>query len=124
MDAASIAKAMYETRDDEGMFNFWWHSHVNMGVFWSGTDMDTIRQIGSQGFVVATVFNKKNEMLDAKKWGKARSILMSICKKISQLKLSDTVKTVDLKQIYIQSFNKEYGSYVEKGAHNDITTPN
>ena len=63
IDAQSIAKAMFEMRNDEGHLNFWWHSHVNMGVFWSGTDLDTIREIGQQGFLVATVFNKKREML-------------------------------------------------------------
>jgi len=65
LDGASIAKAMYELRNDEGHLNFWWHSHVNMDVFWSVTDLDTIRQIGDQGFVVATVFNKRREMLSA-----------------------------------------------------------
>ena len=65
IDGAAIAKAMYETRNDEGHLNWWWHSHVDFGVFWSGTDMDTIRDIGNQGFVVATVFNKKQEMLSA-----------------------------------------------------------
>lgn len=63
IDAQSIAKAMYELRNEPGHLNFWWHSHVNMDVFWSGTDLDTIREIGNQGFVVATVFNKKREML-------------------------------------------------------------
>lgn len=65
LDGAAIAKAMFETRNDEGYLNWWWHSHVNMDVFWSGTDMDTIRDIGKHGFVVATVFNKKNEMLSS-----------------------------------------------------------
>jgi hypothetical protein len=63
IDAQAIGKAMFELRNEEGHLNFWWHSHVNMDVFWSGTDLDTIREIGGQGFVVATVFNKKREML-------------------------------------------------------------
>lgn len=49
----------------EGELNFWWHSHVNMSVFWSGTDESTIRQMGEQGYLVATVFNKKREMRSA-----------------------------------------------------------
>jgi hypothetical protein len=44
---------------------FWWHSHVNMGVFWSGTDHEAIKQIGGQGWVVASVFNKKKEVKSA-----------------------------------------------------------
>lgn len=65
MDAAEISKAMYELRESEGHLNFWWHSHVEMAVFWSGTDMDTIREIGQHGFVVSTVFNKKFEKLSS-----------------------------------------------------------
>lgn len=63
LDPADVAKAMYELRQHEGMLNFWWHSHVHMGVFWSGTDIDTIREIGKNGFVLSTVFNKKRELL-------------------------------------------------------------
>jgi hypothetical protein len=63
IDALAIGKLAYTTQSDGGHFNFWWHSHVNMDVFWSGTDLDTIRQIGSGGFVLATVFNKKREKL-------------------------------------------------------------
>lgn len=59
IDSNAIGKAMYETREDPGHLNFWWHSHVNMDCFWSGTDLDTIRDIGAAGFVVASVLNKK-----------------------------------------------------------------
>lgn len=57
----ALGKLMYETREVEGDLSFWWHSHVNMGVFWSNTDMEAIEQLGAEGYVVATVFNKKNE---------------------------------------------------------------
>ena len=61
IDAESLAKLMGETMKEEGHLNFWWHSHVNMGAFWSGTDTDTIREIGEAGFCLATVFNKRRE---------------------------------------------------------------
>lgn len=57
----AVANLLYESREDKGDLNFWWHSHVNMGVFWSGTDMDTIKQFGKKGYLVSTVFNKKGE---------------------------------------------------------------
>jgi hypothetical protein len=57
----AVSKCLFETRQDAGDLNFWWHSHVNMGVFWSGTDMATIEQFGSKGYLLATVFNKKGE---------------------------------------------------------------
>lgn len=69
IEAEDVAKAMYELRNEKGTLNFWWHSHVNMGVFWSGTDTDTIRTFGNAGgmggFVIATVFNKRNEWKNA-----------------------------------------------------------
>lgn len=65
IDAAASAKLMFETKDVEGDLNFWWHSHVNMGVFWSGTDTSTIKEFGDNGYCLATVFNKKGEMKSA-----------------------------------------------------------
>lgn len=77
MDAAAVAKAMYELREAPGHLNFWWHSHVNMAVFWSGTDTDTIREIGSNGWLVSTVFNKKSENRTAF-YSKAEGVLPEI----------------------------------------------
>ena len=62
MEADAVAKAMYHFRNHEGVMNFWWHSHADMGVFWSGTDSATINQIGQGGMCVAAVFNKKREV--------------------------------------------------------------
>lgn len=65
IDAGAVTKAMYDLRNSEGGIYFWWHSHVNMGVFWSGTDKATIEEIGVNGLCVAVVFNKKREMRGA-----------------------------------------------------------
>lgn len=62
IDAEAVAKLMFESRKDKGDLNFWWHSHVNMGVFWSGTDMATIQEFGKNGYLLSTVFNKKRQM--------------------------------------------------------------
>jgi hypothetical protein len=61
INAAAVCKAMYELRNSPGGVYFWWHSHVNMDVFWSGTDKATIEEIGQNGLCVAVVFNKKRE---------------------------------------------------------------
>jgi hypothetical protein len=65
IDAAAVGKAMFELKDSPGQLNWWWHSHVNMDVFWSGTDLDTIHKIGQGGWFLSTVLNKKREMLSA-----------------------------------------------------------
>jgi proteasome lid subunit RPN8/RPN11 len=61
LDEDAVAKLLFESREDEGEMMFWWHSHHDMGAFWSGTDYQCIQQLGKAGMVVATVFNKKRE---------------------------------------------------------------
>ena len=68
IDATAIGQLMaevYRRKDVEGTLNFWWHSHVDMDVFWSQTDLDTIHQLGQHGWFLSTVFNKKEEMRSA-----------------------------------------------------------
>ena len=62
IDADALGKLMYTSREDEGYLNCWIHSHVNMGVFWSGTDRDTMQEFGANGFLLSLVFNKKGEI--------------------------------------------------------------
>lgn len=64
---AAIGKLMHEHFKSKikGDLNFWWHSHADMNVFWSGTDMATIEQLGGNGWFLSTVFNKKEEMRSA-----------------------------------------------------------
>jgi hypothetical protein len=56
---------MFQLKDSPGDLRWWWHSHVDMDVFWSGTDMGTLKQLGMGGWFAATVFNQKNEMRSA-----------------------------------------------------------
>jgi len=65
IEPEDVCKLMYEMRDIEGHLKWWWHSHVDMGVFWSGTDMDTMKKFGAGGWVLSTVFNKKGEKRSA-----------------------------------------------------------
>jgi hypothetical protein len=63
MEAEAIGKALYDHHVSgmEGELKFWWHSHVNMSVFWSKTDTDTIEQLTQDGWFIHGVFNKKYE---------------------------------------------------------------
>ncbi len=65
IEAEAVNRALFELRDAEGDLKWFWHSHVDMPVFWSGTDMTTIREFGAGGFVIASVFNKKREIRSA-----------------------------------------------------------
>ncbi len=61
IEPTDVAKAMWLMKDTPGELKFWWHSHVDMNVFWSGTDMATIKELGAAGWFVHTVFNKRHE---------------------------------------------------------------
>jgi len=42
-------------------FKLWWHSHVNMGVFWSSTDVNTMENSLEFPLLVSIVTNKRGE---------------------------------------------------------------
>lgn len=65
IDPNAMAKAMFRMKDDPLGLKWHWHSHVNMGVFWSADDMEIIRSLGQRSWVLATVFNYKEEHLTA-----------------------------------------------------------
>jgi hypothetical protein len=52
---------LMDLQSDHDGLNFWFHSHVNMPAFWSGTDEDTINKFSKGGFVLAMVMNKAGE---------------------------------------------------------------
>lgn len=64
IDENAVGKLMFEHHKAgiEGDLRFWWHSHASMNVFWSGTDMATIKELGEGGWFLNTVFNNKEEM--------------------------------------------------------------
>ena len=43
-------------------YKFWWHSHAKMGVFWSGTDTDTMNGSTEFPWLVSLVTNHKHEL--------------------------------------------------------------
>lgn len=46
---------------DPANLKFWWHSHVNMNVFWSGTDTATIERFAPSDWFISMVSNKRGE---------------------------------------------------------------
>lgn len=62
MDDAKEAYEMVKAGEDLNKWNIWWHSHNTMGVFWSGTDTNTIKEHANNGgFLISLVTNKKGE---------------------------------------------------------------
>lgn len=46
---------------DVGTLRLWWHSHATMNVFWSSTDLETIRDLADGGWLLAIVGNHRGE---------------------------------------------------------------
>jgi hypothetical protein len=83
---------------DPSVLKFWWHSHVNMNTFWSGTDLDTINGFSSE-WLLSMVCNKKGE-------AKLRFDMFTpfrIC-------IDDMPFTVE----YDTAYNGEYGREIKK----------
>jgi hypothetical protein len=63
LDPKDISKFLCEyikLGKDPSTIKFWWHSHVNMGVFWSSTDTGTIDRFSSE-WLLSMVTNKRGE---------------------------------------------------------------
>lgn len=60
-----LSKYEWETRHHAGDVRWWWHSHVDMQVFWSGTDKKNIEDFAKHGWLAATVFNRRAESRSA-----------------------------------------------------------
>lgn len=101
LNADAVSKAMYETRESPGELRWIWHSHVNMGVFWSGTDFDTITTIGGNGWIVSSVFNKRHEHRSAFMMGQPMPIMMDFLN-IECPRKSLEVDTTDLHRQYTE----------------------
>jgi len=56
-----VDKLIADGKNPEDL-KFWWHSHANMGVFWSNTDENTGLKFGGNSFFLSLVSNHKGEM--------------------------------------------------------------
>lgn len=65
MDDKDQAKVMFKMdKAGESLkdWNVWWHSHSTMGVFWSGTDNNTILEHANNGgYLISIVTNKEGK---------------------------------------------------------------
>ncbi len=126
IEAASMGKMMFKHRNfGAGALKWWWHSHVNMAVFWSGTDTDTIKQYGSNGYIVASVFNKRQEIRSAVCY-KAESIVTptnklfgSKTKTISTILVDDVTTLIE----YPLEWDTEYTANIKERVYVSSYTP-
>lgn len=70
MDAKGLAHFWEElavANEDLGAWKLWWHSHVNMQAFFSGTDLDTIdefdTELPTENWMLSIVTNKSGKTL-------------------------------------------------------------
>lgn len=124
MDADDLGVLEYECEDgmfkDYGELAWWWHSHVDMPTFWSGTDHEAMVKLSANGRILSTVFNRKFEMRTAYRQGESgdgfympvfsdelktviipsNSVEQEINNKVSGMKISET---------HGPSFRSKYG---------------
>jgi len=67
-DAVSALLVELATQEKEDQLRFWWHSHANMGVFWSSNDESNIRRMATEDFLVSIVLNKEWKTLTRVDW--------------------------------------------------------
>lgn len=65
IDAHALGESMMKLEFGEGDYLWWWHSHVNMPVSFSPTDVNTTKELGKNGTCISTVFNKKRNFNSA-----------------------------------------------------------
>lgn len=90
--------------EDMNRIRFWGHSHVNMSTYWSGTDLEAMRQLRTGGINVYTVFNKKGDHLTR----------VDVCDGILDYYV-DNVKDVSYEQPTMAAIVEEHvDAYVER----------
>lgn len=117
IDATELARLNYQKIQEPGDLRWWWHSHVNMPVFWSSTDKETIQELGSQGWIAATVFNKRHESRSAISY-RAESPF-GVTTELKDEVAFHVIEEVD--EEIIKAWDTEYDSKVEKKAYTQIS---
>lgn len=127
IDSQGIAKFLYELQkkgertEDWGL---WWHSHADMGVFWSEQDDKTIREhSGGGSHLISLVSNKKGEFksrldifpTDKSPFGKTSLSKTYDLKTIIELKPSFT-KQMDKIESIIQKAQVSLDKLVERNS--------
>jgi len=114
---------MMKKNEDPSRLKFWWHSHANMGVFWSGTD-DTCAETLSREFAFSLVVNKSGEKLCR------LDIYSPIRITINQIKVEELIeedkslKEMCEKEVKEKVKSPSYGYHHEKGATGGYLYPN
>lgn len=91
MDENTVADFNFEMikKGKTQLPRIWWHSHSDMGVFFSGTDQNTISELTNDSFILALVVNKKHEM---------RTIL-KICQPLPPF-ISPIIEDINIEVLY------------------------
>lgn len=89
----SLMNELLRENKDTSKLKFHWHSHVNMGVFHSGTDEDNYNTLCSGEYLVSIVMNKKGDILGRiDVYDKARIVITNVPVYTYIPDVSDTTK--------------------------------
>jgi len=121
LDQQAVAQLMMELDNegvDLGKLRFWWHSHADMEVFWSGTDTGTMQELsGGDTFLLSMVVNKKHDRkLRVDMFNPFNMILDNLG--ASVLDLSDEELKEECKKAFDENVSEGYSGYYSGSTHN------
>jgi hypothetical protein len=60
-EVALLMEKLLNEGKDPSKLKLWWHSHVNMLTFWSGTDEQCVKNLCLDQYLISIVTNKKGD---------------------------------------------------------------
>ena len=105
LDPNGIGKAMFLFKDKPGALRGHWHSHVDMGVFWSSTDHEMIEQNAKHSpWFLHIVVNRKRQHLACLYIKEPSPMFLNNI----EVEITDSVS-----EAVVAAWNKEYNEAVE-----------
>jgi proteasome lid subunit RPN8/RPN11 len=100
--------------------NLWFHSHADMGCFWSETDNATVERLKNESFLVSLVLNKKGDVrarIDT--WEPLRVTLDKVPVKI-EFPNNDLAHEECVKEFEDKVKTRSYASYKPRYGYSDF----
>jgi len=104
----AISKLLYEERDNPFDIKWWGHSHVQMDVFWSNTDIEAMETLSDEGWFISTVFNQDRKMRTALTMLKPLNLMIDNIKTVIEDFVSEAERVKWKKEFNEKVKKKEY----------------
>ena len=93
----------------------WWHSHCDMGTFWSGTDDECCNSFAGDNYMISVVCNHKNEILGRIDMYKPKRLHDRNAKVICETGEDDELKKECEEEVKKKNIRSAWGGYTNYG---------